>query len=59
MVIVWACENELILVHEAKDEKSNEITTIPKLLALLELKGCIVILDVMGCQRVIAEQMNE
>lgn len=39
-------------------KKSNEITAIPKLLELLELKGCIVTLDAMGCQRAIAEQIK-
>ena len=38
-------------------EKSNEITAIPALLKLLELKGCIVTIDAMGCQLNIAEQI--
>ena len=59
MVTAWACENRLVLAQEATDEKSNEITAIPKLLELLELKGCIVTLDAMGCQRAIAEQIKE
>jgi predicted transposase YbfD/YdcC len=59
MVTAWACESRLVLAQEATDEKSNEITAIPKLLALLELKGCIVTLDAMGCQRAIAEQIKE
>jgi predicted transposase YbfD/YdcC len=41
----------------ATEEKSNEITAIPKLLELLELKGCIVTIDAMGCQRAIAEKI--
>lgn len=50
----------MVLGQEATAEKSNEITAIPKLLTLLELKGCIVTLDAMGCQRAIAEQiMNQ
>jgi len=57
MVSAWACENRLVLGQEATDAKSNEITAIPKLLELLALKGCIVTLDAMGCQRVIAEQI--
>ena len=40
------------------DGKSNEITAIPELLRLLHLKGCIVIIDAMGCQRAIAEQLH-
>ena len=59
MVTAWACENRLVLAQEATDEKSNEITAIPKLLELLELKGCIVTLDAMGCQREIAQQIKQ
>lgn len=59
MVSAWACDNRLVLAQEATDEKSNEITAIPKLLKLLELKGCIVTLDAMGCQRDIAKQIHQ
>lgn len=59
MVSAWACANRLVLAQEATQEKSNEITAIPKLLALLELKGCIVTIDAMGCQRGIAAQIVE
>lgn len=59
LVSAWATTNRLVLGQEATDEKSNEITAIPKLLALLELKGCIVTIDAMGCQRAIAEQIVE
>jgi predicted transposase YbfD/YdcC len=41
------------------DKKSNEITAIPVLLGLLELRGCIVTIDAMGCQREIAEKIRE
>jgi predicted transposase YbfD/YdcC len=37
------------------DDKSNEVTAIPKLLELLELSGCIVAVDAMGCQKEIAQ----
>ena len=57
MVSDWACRNRLVLGHEATEEKSNEITAIPKLLELLEVKGCIVTIDAMGCQRAIAAQI--
>ncbi len=57
MVSAWACQNRLVLGQEATQEKSNEITAIPNLLELLELKGCIVTIDAMGCQRAIAEQI--
>ena len=57
MVSAWASTNRLVLGQEATEEKSNEITAIPKLLELLELKGCIVTIDAMGCQHAIAEQI--
>lgn len=56
-VSAWAAANRLVLGQEATGEKSNEITAIPKLLALLELHGCIVTIDAMGCQRDIAGQI--
>jgi predicted transposase YbfD/YdcC len=57
MVSAWACANRLVLGQEATAEKSNEITAIPKLLELLELKGCIITIDAMGCQTAIARQI--
>jgi len=57
MVSAWACANRLVLGQEATEEKSNEITAIPKLLELLELRGCLVTLDAMGCQTAIAAQI--
>jgi len=59
MVSAWGNRNRLVLGQEATEEKSNEITAIPKLLELLELKGCIVTIDAMGCQTKIAEQIVE
>lgn len=60
MISAWATENRLVLGQVKVDEKSNEITAIPELLKLLELSGCIVTIDAMGCQKeivkVIAEQ---
>ena len=41
------------------DEKSNEITAVPQLLEKLELNGCIVTIDAMGCQREIAQRITE
>src|SRR5918999_1434989 len=58
-VSAWADANRLVLGQEATEEKSNEITAIPKLLALLDLHGCIVTIDAMGCQRAIAERIVE
>ncbi len=59
MVNVWASANGLVLGQAKVDEKSNEITAIPKLLQLLELSGCIVTIDAMGCQKEIARQILE
>ena len=50
MVSAWSCEQRLVLGQVATDAKSNEITAIPKLLALLSLKGTIVTIDAMGCR---------
>lgn len=59
MVSAWACANNLVLGQRKVDEKSNEITAIPKLLAVLALEGTVVTIDAMGCQRAIAEQIVE
>ena len=58
MVSAWACQNGVVLGQQKTDAKSNEITAIPQLLELLELKGCIVTIDAMGCQREIAEKIR-
>lgn len=57
MVRAWATEQGLLLGHQKVDEKSNEITAIPKVLSLLALTGCIVTIDAMGCQTEIAKQI--
>lgn len=57
MVSAWANANQLVLGQIKTDEKSNEITAIPTLLELLEVKGCIVTIDAMGCQKEIAEKI--
>jgi hypothetical protein len=51
------CEQRLVLGQIATDAKSNEITAVPKLLAMLSLKGCIVTVDALNCQRDIARQI--
>ncbi len=56
MVSVWASANHLVLGQTQIKEKSNEIKAIPELLRLLELTGCIVTVDAIGCQTKIAEQ---
>jgi predicted transposase YbfD/YdcC len=57
MVSAWANSNNLVLGQRRVDEKSNEITAIPKLLDALELSGTVVTIDAMGCQRAIAEKI--
>jgi predicted transposase YbfD/YdcC len=57
MVSAWATANGVALGQVAVDEKSNEITAIPELLYLLDLKGCLVTIDALGCQKEIAEQI--
>lgn len=57
LVSAWATANRLVLGQVKVDEKSNEITAIPQLLAVLEVSGCIVTIDAMGCQTEIAEKI--
>ena len=57
MVSAWAEANEMVLGQLKVDTKSNEITAIPKLLDLLNIKECIVTIDAMGCQKEIAEKI--
>ena len=57
MVSAWANINQLVLGQVKTNEKSNEITAIPTLLELLELKGCIITIDAMGCQKDIAAKI--
>jgi predicted transposase YbfD/YdcC len=57
MVSAWGCEQRLVLAQIATDAKSNEITAVPKLLDMLSLKGTIVTVDALNCQRTIAQQI--
>jgi predicted transposase YbfD/YdcC len=59
MVHAWATANHLLLGQIAVDQKSNEITAIPKLLRMLEISGAIVTIDAMGCQKEIARTVRE
>jgi predicted transposase YbfD/YdcC len=59
MVSAWAHEEGLVLGQKSVTEKSNEITAIPDLLEMLELKGNVVTIDAMGCQKEIAKQIIE
>src|SRR5271157_4978950 len=58
MVSAWAESNSLVLAQRRVDEKSNEITAIPKLLEALELSGTVVTIDAMGCQKSIASKIT-
>ena len=59
MVSAWANQNQVVLGQIKTDDKSNEITAIPKLIELLELKDTIVTIDAMGTQKKIAEVIIE
>jgi DDE_Tnp_1-associated/Transposase DDE domain len=57
LVGAWATGLKLALGHVAVDGKSNEITAIPQLLELLDLKGALVTIDAIGCQKAIAKKV--
>lgn len=59
MVSAWATQTRVVLGQLKTEEKSNEITAIPELLKVLDVSGCIVTIDALGCQRAIAEQIVE
>jgi predicted transposase YbfD/YdcC len=59
MVSAWAVANKISLGQVAVAEKSNEVTAIPKLLELLDVSGCLVTIDAIGCQAEIAEKIVE
>jgi predicted transposase YbfD/YdcC len=59
MVSAWATANHISLGQVVVDQKSNEITAIPKLLELLDVSGCLVTIDAMGCQVEIAGKIIE
>lgn len=57
MVSAWANQAGVSLGQVKTEQKSNEITAIPVLLEMLEIKGCIITIDSMGCQTAIAEKI--
>jgi Transposase len=59
VVSAWAESNGLVLGQLKVADKSNEITAVPELLRVLELSGCIVTTDAMGCQKKIAKEIIE
>ena len=56
-VSAWSCQHQLVLGQSAVDSKTNEITAIPELLAMLDIESSIVTLDAIGCQEAIAKQV--
>lgn len=58
LVSAWATSHRLVLAQAKVQDKSNEITAIPALLELLDIKGCIITLDAMGTQKSIAAQIQ-
>lgn len=59
MVSAWCNANAMVMGQVKTDDKSNEITAIPELLKLLDIQGCTVTIDAMGCQTAIAEAIIE
>jgi len=59
MISAWASEQELVLGQMCVEEKTNEISTVPLLLNLLDISGCIVTADAMSCQKEITKRITE
>ena len=57
MISAWSSNASVVIAQMKSDGKSNEITSVPELLKLLQLKGCIVTMDAMNCQKKTAEQI--
>ena len=57
MVSAWVSESRLVLGQQRVEDKSNEITAIPELLAALDITGCVVTIDAIGTQSAIAQQI--
>jgi len=57
MVSAWSAQNRVVLAQVKTEEKSNEITAIPRLLDLLQIRNCMVTIDAMGCQKEIARKI--
>lgn len=56
-VSAYASENGLVLAQQTTQEKSNEITAIPKLLDMIDIQGCIVTVDALNCQKTLAKKV--
>lgn len=58
MICAYASSNKLVLGQLKTEQKSNEITAIPELIKMLDIKGALVTIDVMACQTKIAKVMD-
>jgi predicted transposase YbfD/YdcC len=59
LISAWATKSRLVLAQTAVEQNSNERVAVPQLLTLLDIEGCIVTLDAMGCQKQIARQIKD
>jgi predicted transposase YbfD/YdcC len=59
LVSAWATQNGVVLGQVATADHSNEITAIPVLLQMLDVRGAVVTIDAIGCQKTIARQVRE
>ena len=59
IVSAWASRARLCLGQVKVEEKSNEITAVPALLKMLDIRGCLVTADAMNCQKATARQITE
>ena len=59
MVSAWSTSNKLVLGQIKVDKKSNEITAIPELIKVLDIAGCIVTIDAIGCQKEIVNVISQ
>ena len=59
MLNAWSVANRLVLGQLAVEEKSNEITAVPQLMSMLDLKGCVVTADALNCQKSVAQKAIE
>ena len=59
IISAWACENRLVLAQRAVADGSNETATLPQVLGLLEIAGCVVTIDAARCHKAVAEQIRE
>lgn len=57
MVNMFATANGVCLAQSEVNEKTNEITEIPKILEMLDISGCLITIDSMGCQQKIAQKI--